>query len=45
MKGLEKYSTCSECSYKNRFEKMKDIMREKEEQNNGRQEIRNDSEN
>ena len=29
MKSLERYSYCSDCSYKNRFEKMKDIIKEK----------------
>ena len=31
IKSLEKYSYCSDCSYKNRFEKMKDIIKEKPE--------------
>lgn len=30
MKSLEKYSPCPNCSYKNRFEKMKEIVRDKE---------------
>ena len=29
MKDVEKYSPCLDCSYKNRFEKMKDIARER----------------
>ena len=29
MNGLEKYSPCLDCSYKNRFEKMKDIVKDK----------------
>ena len=29
IKSLERYSYCSDCSYKNRFEKMKDIIKEK----------------
>lgn len=28
MKSTEKYSPCLDCSYKNRFERMKDIVRE-----------------
>ena len=28
MKKLERYSSCPDCSYKNRFEKMKNIVRE-----------------
>ena len=28
MKSLEKYNACSDCSYKNRFEMMKDIVKE-----------------
>ena len=31
IKSLERYSYCSDCSYKNRFEKMKDIIKEKPE--------------
>ena len=31
IKSLERYSYCSDCSYKNRFEKMKDIIKEKDE--------------
>ena len=31
IKSLERYSYCSNCSYKNRFEKMKDIIKEKYE--------------
>jgi len=31
MKNLEKYSPCLDCGYKNRFEKMKDVMRERGE--------------
>lgn len=31
IKSLERYSYCSDCSYKNRFEKMKDIIKEKSE--------------
>ena len=31
IKSLERYSYCSDCSYKNRFEKMKDIRKEKSE--------------
>lgn len=33
MKRLENYSACSNCSYKNRFEKMKDIVRDKGDKN------------
>lgn len=29
IKSLERYSYCSDCSYKNRFEKMKEIIKEK----------------
>lgn len=29
MKDVEKYSPCLDCGYKNRFEKMKDIVKEK----------------
>ena len=28
--SIDKYSTCNECNYKNRFEKMKDIIKEKD---------------
>ena len=31
IKSLEKYSYCSDCSYKNRFEKMRNIIKEKDE--------------
>ena len=31
IKSLERYSYCSDCNYKNRFEKMKDIIKEKDE--------------
>ena len=31
IKSLERYSYCSDCSYKNRFEKMKDIIKGKNE--------------
>lgn len=31
IKSLERYSYCSDCSYKNRFEKMEDIIKEKDE--------------
>ena len=31
IKSLERYSYCSDCSYKNRFEKMKNIIKEKDE--------------
>ena len=31
IKNLERYSYCSDCSYKNRFEKMKDIIKGKDE--------------
>ena len=31
IKSLERYSYCSDCSHKNRFEKMKDIIKEKDE--------------
>lgn len=30
MKRVEKQSPCLECSYKNRFERMKDILKDKE---------------
>ena len=33
MKRLEKYSPCHDCSYKNRFEKMKDSVRDNGEKN------------
>lgn len=29
MKNLEKYSPCVDCSYKNRFEKMKELTKER----------------
>ena len=29
--NLDRYSYCSDCNYKNRFEKMKDIIKEKPE--------------
>lgn len=31
MKDVEKYSPCLDCSYKNRYEKFKDIIKEKPE--------------
>ena len=31
MKRIEKQSPCSNCSYKNRFEKMEDILKDKGE--------------
>ena len=31
IKSLERYSYCSDCSYKNRFEKMRNIIKEKDE--------------
>ena len=44
MKRLEKYSPCPDCSYKNRFEKMKNIVRDKGDKNDSRKELetRND---
>lgn len=30
IKSLEKYSPCLDCNYKNRFEKMKDILKERD---------------
>ena len=29
--SIEKYSTCNECNHKNRFEKMKEIIKERNE--------------
>lgn len=31
MKDVEKYSPCLDCSYKNRYERFKDILKEKSE--------------
>ena len=31
MKDVEKYSPCLDCSYKNRYERFKDIIKEKPE--------------
>lgn len=33
MKSIDKYSVCSDCSYKNRFEKMKNIVTDKGDKN------------
>ena len=33
LKSLERYGTCSDCSYKNRLEKMMDIVRDKGDKN------------